>query len=157
VNPTLHWDIVPGADGVALALSGTIDESADFVALLGQLPPAKLVKIDLSQIERISSVGVRSWINFMDKLMLQDMQVTLENCSVAIVRQLGMITQFRGHGVVRSVFAPYYCADCNLEQLRLVDLSGDVTAQLRTPIACPSCGSELELDEEESLYTVLKE
>lgn len=155
MNASLRWDIVSEADGVRLSLSGTIDESADFVALLGQIPAGRLVKIDLSEVERISSVGVRAWISFIDKLMLQEMQVMLDQCSVAIVRQLSMITQFRGHGVVRSVYAPYYCADCNLEQLRLIDLRGDVMAQLRAPVACPSCGLDLELDEEESLYTVL--
>ncbi|HWU89344.1 MAG TPA: hypothetical protein VN253_18910 [Kofleriaceae bacterium] len=156
MTPSLRWNIVPGSDGIGLSLIGAIDESTDFAALVGQIPNGRLVRIDLSGIERISSVGVRSWINFMEKLMLQEMQVELHGCSVAIVRQLSMISQFRGHGTVRSVFAPYYCADCNTEQLRLIDLHAEVAPQLHKPVACPTCGADLELDEEESLYATLQ-
>ena len=156
MTSALRWNVAPGPEAVTISLSGAIDEAADFVALLGQIPAGKMVRIDLSGVERISSVGVRSWINFMDKLMLQEMQVMLDGCSVAIVRQLSMISQFRGHGVVRSVYAPYYCSDCNTEQLRLIDLSIDVGPQLKKPVACPTCGAQLELDEEESLYATLQ-
>jgi len=156
VKATLHWSIVPGAERTAISLVGAIDEWADFDALFNEIPPRSAVSIDLSQIGRISSVGVRIWICFMDKLKLNEMPVQLDGCSVVIVRQLNMILQFRGHSVVRSAYAPYYCARCNKEQLRLIDLSADVGAQLRKPVPCPTCGAELELDEEEALYTELQ-
>jgi DNA-directed RNA polymerase subunit RPC12/RpoP len=75
---------------------------------------------------------------------------------VVIVRQMNMISQFRGHGIVRSAYAPYYCATCNKEQLRLIDLGSDVTTQLRKPMLCPTCDSPIELDEEEALYVELQ-
>jgi DNA-directed RNA polymerase subunit RPC12/RpoP len=67
-----------------------------------------------------------------------------------------MISQFRGHGKVCSAYAPYYCAKCVKEQLRLIDLETDVTAQLRASMPCPTCGTMIELDEEEELYTELQ-
>jgi hypothetical protein len=85
------------------------------------------------------------------------MSVQLDGCSVVIVRQMNMISQFRGHGIVRSAYAPYYCVTCNKEQLRLVDLSAEVGAQLRKAMLCPTCGSSLDLDEEEALYTELQQ
>jgi anti-anti-sigma regulatory factor len=156
VKATLHWSIVPGRDRTAVSLAGAIDEWADFDALFSEIPARSAVTIDLSQISRISSVGVRIWICFIDKLKLHEMPVQLEGCSVVIVRQLNMILQFRGHSIVRSAYAPYYCARCNKEQLRLIDLGIDVATQLHKPLPCPSCGTQLELDEEEALYTELQ-
>lgn len=152
----LRWTIVPGPERTDVALAGAIDEWADLDALFEELPRGVPVRIDLAQINRISSVGVRIWIVFVDKLRLHDMGVTLEGCSVVIVRQMNMILQFRGHGVVRSAYAPYYCTRCNKEQLRLIDLTTDVAAQLRKTLPCPTCGTELDLDEEEALYTELQ-
>lgn len=157
MNATLRWSVVRGAEGTELSLSGPIDELSDFDALFDAIPPGQVVKIDLSQVHRISSVGVRVWITFMDKLKAHDLPAMLVGCSVCIVRQMSMISQFRGHGVVRSVHAPYYCVRCNKEQLRLIDMSADITAQLRAPVRCPTCDAELALDEEEGLYTDLKD
>lgn len=152
----LRWTIVPGAERTEVALAGAIDEWADLDALFDELPRARPIRIDLAQVDRISSVGVRIWICFVDKLRLHDMAVQLEGCSVVIVRQMNMILQFRGHGIVRSAYAPYYCTRCNKEQLRLIDLTLDVGTQLRKTLPCPICGNEIELDEEEALYTELQ-
>lgn len=155
MSPSLQWKVTSGAEGTEITLSGPIDEQSDLDGLFDELPPRQTIRIDLSEVHRISSVGVRTWICFMDKLKQHEMPVVLIGCSVCIVRQMNMILQFRGHGVVRSVYAPYYCARCNKEELRLIDVSGDIRAQLRAPVACSTCGSELGLDEEEALYTEL--
>jgi len=156
VSSVLHWQVIPGPEQTRISLTGAIDEWADLDALFEEIPPRAKVVIDLSQVKRISSVGVRVWICFMEKLKAHEMPAELEGCSVVIVRQLNMISQFRGHGIVRSAYAPYYCARCNKEQLRLIDLASDVAAQLHKPMLCPSCGSEIDLDEEEALYSELK-
>jgi hypothetical protein len=156
VSTALHWQVIPGAERTQISLSGAIDEWADLDALFDDIPPHSMVAIDLSQVKRISSVGVRVWICFMDKLKAHDMPVQLEGCSVVIVRQMNMISQFRGHGDVRSAYAPYYCPTCNKEQLRLIDLSAEVSAQLRKTMLCPTCNSSLDLDEEEALYVELQ-
>jgi anti-anti-sigma regulatory factor/DNA-directed RNA polymerase subunit RPC12/RpoP len=156
VSTALHWQVIPGPGRTKISLAGAIDELADLDALFDEIPPRANVSIDLSQVKRISSVGVRVWICFMEKLKQHEMPAELEGCSVVIVRQLNMISQFRGHGVLRSAYAPYYCARCNKEQLRLIDLHADVAAQLHKPMLCPTCGSEIELDEEEALYSELQ-
>jgi DNA-directed RNA polymerase subunit RPC12/RpoP/anti-anti-sigma regulatory factor len=156
VSTVLHWQVIPGPGRTKISLAGAIDEFGDLDALFDEIPPRSKVSIDLSQIKRISSVGVRIWICFMEKLQQHEMEAEIEGCSVVIVRQLNMISQFRGHGVLRSAYAPYYCARCNKEQLRLIDLSADVAAQLHKQMICPTCSSEIELDEEEALYTELQ-
>jgi anti-anti-sigma regulatory factor/DNA-directed RNA polymerase subunit RPC12/RpoP len=156
VSAPLSWTVVHEAEGPKISLSGPIDEWADFDALLADVPAGPLLIVNLAGVDRISSVGVRVWIQFLDKLKLQDMQVMLDGCSVVIVRQLSMISRFRGHGTVRSVYAPYYCSLCKTEQLRLVNLGLEVAPQLQMPVTCPTCGSSLELDEDEALYTELQ-
>ena len=156
MSTVLSWQVIPGPGRTKISLSGAIDEWADLDALFEEIPPRSSVVIDLSQVKRISSVGVRVWICFMEKLKQHEMPAELAGCSVVIVRQMNMISQFRGHGLVRSAYAPYYCAKCNKEQLRLIDLGADVAAQLRKPMICPTCGSEIDLDEEEALYTELQ-
>jgi anti-anti-sigma regulatory factor/DNA-directed RNA polymerase subunit RPC12/RpoP len=156
VKATLRWNVVPREGHIEVSLSGSIDEWTELDGLFDELPPRSKVSIDLAQVNRISSVGVRVWICFIDKLKAHEMPVQIVRCSVVIVRQINMISQFRGHSVVRSAYAPYYCAKCNKEQLRLIDLSADITPQLRKPEPCATCGSQLELDEEEALYTELQ-
>lgn len=152
----LCWGIGSGVEGPELSLSGSIDERSDLDALLGELPAGPRVMIDLSKVHRVSSAGVRTWSGFMGQLKLRGLEVAFRDCSPCIVRQLNMNSQFRGHADVRSVYAPYYCVRCNAEQLRLIDLSADVVAQIGVPVACASCGLELRLDEEEALYTQLQ-
>jgi anti-anti-sigma regulatory factor len=155
MSVSLRWSVARGADSTEVSLSGPIDELSNFDALFDAIASGQLVKIDLSQVHRISSVGVRVWIIFMDKLRASETPVQLVGCSVCIVRQMSMISQFRGHGTIASVYAPYYCVRCNKEQLRLIEMSGDIKTQLRKPVICPTCGAELALDEEEALYTDL--
>jgi ABC-type transporter Mla MlaB component/DNA-directed RNA polymerase subunit RPC12/RpoP len=156
VTTSLHCQVIPGPDRTKISLAGAIDERAELDIIVDQIPPRAAVTIDLSQISRISSMGVRVWIVFIDKLKAHSMPVDLEGCSVVIVRQMNMITQFRGHAAVKSAYAPYYCASCNKEQLRLIDLGTEVTPQLRAMMLCPTCGSKIDLDEEEELYSELQ-
>lgn len=156
MTESFRWKVSPGVEGNELSMAGPVDELTDFDAIFDALPAGQSVRIDLSQVHRISSLGVRGWIVFMDKLKAHERPVQLIGCSVCIVRQMNMISQFRGHGAVRSVHAPYYCASCNKEQLRLIEMNGDIRTQLRQPATCPTCGNSISLDEEEELYTELQ-
>lgn len=156
MTASLHCQVIPGPDRTKISLAGAIDERADLDILVEKIPAHSSVIIDLSQISRISSMGVRVWIVFMEKLRPHVSAVELEGCSVVIVRQMNMITQFRGGATVKSAYAPYYCASCNKEQLRLIDLNTEVTPQLRAMMLCPTCGSKIDLDEEEELYSELQ-
>lgn len=156
MSNSLRWTIVPGAERTEIALAGSLDEWADLDALFDQLPSRATIALDLSQVKRISSVGVRIWIVFVEKLKQHDIPLEMHGCSVVIVRQLTMISQFRGHGKVCSAYAPYYCSKCVKEQLRLIDLSANVEAQLQQSMPCPTCGTLIDLDEEPELYTELQ-
>lgn len=156
MKATLRWSVVTREGQTNVSLSGSIDEWTELEGLIDEIPPKSNVSIDLAEVNRISSVGVRVWIMFIEKLKERVIPVQIVRCSVVIVRQINMISQFRGHSVVKSAYAPYYCAKCNKEQLRLIDLAADIVPQLRKPEPCQTCGSQLEIDEEEALYTEMQ-
>jgi len=133
---------------VTVALVGILDENADL------RPLAELsgeVAIDLSGVRRISSTGVREWIDLMRALDGR-CTIALVACSPASVTQLNLIANFRGGAQVESFIAPYECGRCGAEREFLLD----TTAATRVPgrgvlclptLPCPECDSVMELSE----------
>ncbi|MCC6810481.1 MAG: hypothetical protein IT381_23820 [Deltaproteobacteria bacterium] len=145
-----HIDIRGRAPGKAwIALKGDIDETASFAAILAL--DTKALVLDLSEVKRINSVGVREWVAFVSALTERNVDVVFERCSVPIVQQLNTIVSFRGRGVVASVFAPYYCRKCDHDHRHLLELSGDLP-ELDAAMHCPKCGGLLEFDEIAQTY-----
>lgn len=151
----LTWSLAKRAGGEThIAFSGEITEHADLKSLARQ-DLGRAVAIDLANVRRLSSAGVRNWVEFLEALGDRRIEVALERCSVVIVQQLTNISQFRGHSSLRSVFAPYYCFSCNVEQMRLVDLRHPVEPQIGVPESCRTCGGLMEFDEFIETYTHL--
>lgn len=136
---------------VRLALSGPIDEWADLTPIT-KYQSGHLV-LDLGQINRINSVGVQAWIKTM-KSIPDNVSVTWEHVSTAMVMQLNMIANFRGNSEVRSFFAPYYCEKCDQEHRFLLTVEGDL--KHKKPVApkfdCPHCKKPLDFDDVEEDY-----
>ena len=127
-----------------VTLAGEITEDSDFRPVLGSA--AKRLVINLEGVQRINSTGVREWINFINALGKESRDVTLDRCSVAIVQQLNMISNFRGQAKVTSIFAPYFCGSCDKDRTRLLDLSQPLP-DLDATMKCPDCGEEMEFDD----------
>ena len=142
MDRSLSWNIEDKNGTARVSLAGELTENSNLGTLLEKLGGPAV--FDLSGINRINSPGVREWINFVNALRIP---FSLERCSVAFVNQLNMISNFRGQGEVRSVFAPYYCSSCNREENRLIDKGPNAAAQLETPMKCPSCGADMEFDD----------
>ncbi len=150
--PSLNIAPVAGSGGeTVLKLSGCVDESAD-------LQPIKTVAagtliLDLGEVARINSVGVREWIRAM-KTIPDNVQVWWDNVSTAMVAQLNMIANFHGHSRIRSFYAPYYCTDCDLEQRFLLTMDDDLAEGRAVAPAhqCTECGAPLEFDDIEEDY-----
>lgn len=141
----LRWVRRDEGPPLQLALSGEIDELSDFASLLRDLGESSL--LSLKDVSRINSTGVREWLNFMRAAKEQGRRLILEECSVAIVAQLNMISGFALDADVRSVYAPYVCPECDSAAQRLVDVKPDVHAQVEQPMPCPSCGCDMDFDE----------
>lgn len=143
----LRWQLDQVGGRLTVALVGILDENADL------RPLAELrgeVAIDLSGVKRISSTGVREWIDLMRALDGQ-CRVALVACSPASVTQLNLIANFRGQAQVESFIAPYECGVCGAEREVLLDANATARRLRPAPslptLPCSSCGEQMELAE----------
>ena len=150
----LNWKVDRGAGADRVLLEGEITEDSHFGRLLPDLGSS--VVFDLAGVKRINSTGVREWINFVNELTKAGKTYALERCSVPIVSQLNMISNFRGKGDVRSVYAPYSCGTCRNEQVRLIECAGDPAAELEKSETCVKCGSAMEFDDIPEAYLAFR-
>lgn len=141
----MQWTLT-AKDGIArVVLEGEITQDADFSRMLAELPD-ELV-FDLASVRRINSSGVHRWINFVQALKQSGKRFALEQCSVAVVRQLNLLPIFSGGAEVRSVQAPYFCTRCDEVQHRLITLDDRAVEQINAPFPCPKCGELMEFDD----------
>ncbi|HSP81299.1 MAG TPA: protein kinase [Myxococcaceae bacterium] len=126
-------------------ISGIIDETFPLTSSSPDL--SGIILVDLGQVERISSFGVRRWIEFASKLPPGGISLYVVHAPPVIVDQLNMVEGFSGVARVLSVLAPYTCRSCGEDRLRLVDLQAEVQtiSEGRAPEhACPVCANKLE-------------
>lgn len=138
--------------GDRVLLAGVIDENSDFSPLLKETAP---LSIDFSGIQRINSIGLRSWMRFMTQWGTNPLRYL--DCPVVISDQLAVIPALRGIksriASVVSAFIPYDCPRCqHQEDLRVEQINVHPTVQssvLSPP--CPACKSPMELVNPEQL------
>lgn len=140
---SLTWRIEEREGVTTVAFTGEIDEHADFTPLRSQLRGA--VELDLGEIRRINSCGVREWVNFVRDLP-EASALTFTACSTAFVTQLNMIYNFRGPARIRSFHAPYTCDVCGHDEDLLIEVGPDSKVELPTP-SCPRCGDVMQFDD----------
>jgi anti-anti-sigma regulatory factor len=140
-------------EGAALIkLSGVIDEDNGLMALVDQISAGRAT-VDLSEITRITSYGVRDWVNWLGKLEKKGVKVTLAGCAPPIVAQCNLVSDFTRGCTVKSFFVPYVCHRCDRESVHLVEVaelgSPPCTAPARR---CATCADALEFDDVEERY-----
>lgn len=128
-----------------LRLTGFIDETFDpnivFVDAVGE------VLLDVGRVERISSFGVRKWIQLVRDLPKNVTALFIVNAPPLFVDQLNMVEGFAGQSVLLSLLAPYTCPRCQEDRVRLVDVlaEGEVIRSQTAPAhKCPVCGTALQ-------------
>src|SRR4051812_24708825 len=133
------------AQGDALLLAGSIDESADLHELIGRARNGKLV-LDLGGVTFINSLGVRDWIRMQAAAQKGGLDVELRRVAEVIVHQLNMIIATRGNARVTSFFAPYACDACGREESLLIDAVANQAALVSLqppPMTCPECSAQM--------------
>ncbi len=127
-------------------LAGVIDEHSDFSGLLQDSAPLQL---NLSGIQRINSVGLRSWMRFM--VQWGDKPLCYIECPVVVSDQIAIIPALRGlkskSATIISAMIPYECLNCqHQEDIRITH--SQVVPQV-DPIAlkpeCPQCMGPMDL------------
>jgi anti-anti-sigma regulatory factor len=153
MNPKFQATVHNREDVTYVKLSGVIDEDNE-LASLGEKIGAGTAVIDVSEIERINSCGVRDWVNWLGKVEKNGAKVVLVECSPAIVAQINLVNNFTGQGVVKSFYAPYFCPNCDLEKVLLVetrDVAG--TQPFKAPSCrCDECDGPMDFDDMEESY-----
>ena len=139
---------------VSLKLRGVIDEDNELTGIEGQLS-AGVTVLDLADIERINSCGVRDWVNWLGRIEKLGARLVFVNCSPSIVAQMNLVHNFSASGVVKSFYAPYFCPRCNKERLLRLE-TRDLVHQ--TPITsaptcrCDDCDGPMDFDDMEESY-----
>ncbi|HEV7558143.1 MAG TPA: hypothetical protein VGO00_21895 [Kofleriaceae bacterium] len=133
-------------------LGGVIDEDNELADLVDKIPTGTAV-IDLGEIERINSCGVRDWVNWLSKLEGNGTRSVLVECSPAIVAQINLVNNFTGNGVVKSFYVPYFCPECDEEKVLLVEASDMGPPPHEPPTCrCDECDLVMDFDDMPDSY-----
>jgi hypothetical protein len=105
--------------------------------------------VDLGQIARMNSFGVRDWVNWIRALEKHDTQVVLLDCSPAVVAQINLVYDFTGRGgVVESFRAPYVCPTCKEEKTLLLESAAMGAPPYLPPVCrCDACDQDMDFDD----------
>jgi serine/threonine protein kinase len=136
-----------------VALTGRLTEGFNGRALASDL--SGRVVLDLAGIQRVTSFGVREWLQMMDAIGATVSELWLARCSEPVVNQLAMIRRFAGHGRVASFLAAYRCGACGAAFTRTFDTELDaelIRAGKAPPHTCPKCDAQGDLDDDASTY-----
>ncbi|MCC6996142.1 MAG: PDZ domain-containing protein [Deltaproteobacteria bacterium] len=145
------------ADGsiTLLKFSGTIDEEFSGKKLAGTLKSGTYV-LDLNDISKISSFGIREWVDFVNQLSGKAEAVYFIECAPKVVDQLNMVANFAGpKGKVFSFYAPFRCDYCDADRKRLFQSDRDadqIKSMKPQEKPCDQCGNPEYFDEDPLTY-----
>ncbi len=154
--PSAKLTIEKFADGniACLKFSGTIDESFEGKKIARSIQADTLI-LDLGGVKKISSFGIREWVDFATAAVKQVKQMVMIECAPKVVDQLNMVANFAGGGRVFSFYAPFRCDYCDSEQRSLLEVNKDWEAIKSMKLGdrpCPSCKESMYFDEDGSTY-----
>lgn len=144
------------ADGgiACLKFIGTIDESFEGKKL-GASTAGDTLVVDLGAVKKISSFGIREWVDFISTASKQVRSVVLIECAPKVVDQLNMVANFAGSGRVFSFYAPFRCDYCDSEHNVILQVDKDHEAIKSMKLAdrpCPSCKEAMYFDEDGATF-----
>jgi len=152
--PKLGVDRFVDGGITCLRFLGTIDESFEGKKLAATVKADALV-LDLGEVKKISSFGIREWVDFIGTTGKQVKQLVLIECAPKVVDQLNMVANFAGDGRVFSFYAPFRCDYCDSEHrvLLQVDRDWDAIKAMKLPDRpCPSCSEAMYFDEDPATF-----
>ncbi len=127
-------------------LIGSIEETVNFDELLGPAPSE--MEINCKEIPRINSVGVKAWIKYFQNCHKKGTVLRFTECSIAIVEQINLISNFTCGGSVESIFLPFSCSSCKSELIALYKTADLKKLQLKLPeFKCTKCSNPANFDD----------
>jgi anti-anti-sigma regulatory factor len=152
--PKLVIEKFADGDIACLKFVGTIDEGFEGKKL-GMTAAADTLVLDLGGVKKISSFGIREWIDFVTIARKTSRQLILIECSPKVVDQLNMVANFAGGGRVFSFYAPFRCDYCDTEHRALLQVDRDHEAIKAMKLAerpCLACKESMYFDEDGATY-----
>lgn len=138
---------------IEISLEGPISEKASLFDI--NLQTFKEIKLNLSKVTFINSIGVKNWILWTCRIP-QDAKLYLDECPFVIVNQINIVHGFTPkNAVVTSFLAPFLCDSCSHEQtiklsqnVHYVYASDQSDSSLKIPenLKCAKCGGTMEPD-----------
>jgi hypothetical protein len=149
-SSTFQIDIREDGRRCLVRLGGVIDENAD-LSPLTQLRTST-VQVNMSDVRRINSFGVRSWIEALRGIP-DSVALEFVECPPPVIDQCNMVHGFLGHGRPMSFYAMMVCDSCEEEIDKLYATEECKALGGKLPeTRCPSCGGEMEIDDIEEQY-----
>jgi anti-anti-sigma regulatory factor len=146
----LEFAITQDTSQTLIKLSGVIDEDNDLGELTDKVQGDVL--IDLDEVTRLNSCGVRDWVNWMQTLAANGAEIVLRSCSAAIVAQINLVNNFTGAGSIESFQMPYFCPDCEDEKTVLCETADVEIEELPPACRCDGCDQVMEFDDLPDAY-----
>jgi hypothetical protein len=149
-KPKLRVDKSSDGAITLLKLAGTIDEQFEGKKIAATVKAGILV-LELADIERISSFGIREWVDFITAVSAKVQSLWFVECAPKVVDQFNMVANFGAAGHLISFYAPYRCDYCDDDRRRLVQVTQEwetlKTGKLPERV-CESCGNAEYFDED---------
>lgn len=140
------FSVVSSKDGTTLylQLAGRLSEEADLKNI--DLSSFEIIRIDLANLANLSSLGVRSWMQWVNSIDRKK-NITLENCPKVFVNMVNLVQNMvPPHLHIKSIGIPYFCTKCGKAFCENVELTKDLPKSLPDSKPCDNCGAEAELD-----------
>lgn len=160
-NGKIRIEMETEGSSVLIRPIGIIDEDVNFSIVLDTIskmqPLVKLLQLDMSQVSRMNSCGVREWILMMER-MPAVIPVAFVNANELFVEQANMIPGMFGRkGMVKvlNFQAPYHCSKCDSDetlQMEPKDVKFDGDQPIAPAFNCKGCGGKLDFDWIEEEY-----
>lgn len=135
----------------------SIDQNLDgpFEVALTEIAGAEALHIDLTRVNGINSEGTRQFTKWLWEAHVNDpaLAIKLKNVPPVVARQLVAMKSYIDEAVeTESVFVPYFCDGCDIEDRSTLVRASEVRAapDLRefrpAPPVCKTCGKAMDMD-----------
>jgi serine/threonine protein kinase len=151
-KPSAALEVSSSGDAMIVNVSGLVDERFPGFGDVGAI---KTVIINVAQMTRMTSFGVRQWLKGLDALPKSVTDLYLLGCPTFFVDQLNMVLNFGGSAKILTVIAPYMCPSCGHESgetINVLEERAHLAKGVLPDKNCSKCKQLLEFDETPESY-----
>lgn len=136
-------------ESVTFSISGDINAEFVWPVVSDASSLTKKIKINLSRVKYINSVGVKNWIR---TFPFSDKNVELYEVNVHVMDAFNMTPAMRLGCKIVSLFVPVYCQKCE-EKFELISVKEiDFESEDKIRVKPCTCGSLPEIDVDLDMY-----